>query len=83
MALLVFDHPEGWVADDDIDLGFRLIGQGIGLGQVAKTSGLKFSPAIWIQFIGDHPGWIGTNQQRSIPCCRLINRFFSINSTQD
>jgi hypothetical protein len=48
VALLVFDHPKGRITDNHIDLGFRLIDQGIGLGQLAKATGLEFGPAIWI-----------------------------------
>ncbi|WP_052050815.1 hypothetical protein [Leptolyngbya sp. KIOST-1] len=62
MALLVFHHPKGRVADDHIHLGFRLVSQGIGLGELAKATGLEFSPAIWIQFIGDYVLWVGPNQ---------------------
>ncbi|MGG6242692.1 hypothetical protein ACQ4N7_29135 [Nodosilinea sp. AN01ver1] len=48
MALRIFDHPKRRIADDDIDLGLRFVSQGVGLSELAKASGLEFSPAIWI-----------------------------------
>ncbi|MFQ4138140.1 hypothetical protein PGN35_017660 [Nodosilinea sp. PGN35] len=48
MALRVFDHSKRWVTDDNIHLGSGLVNQGIGLGELAKASGLEFSPAITI-----------------------------------
>jgi ABC-type transporter Mla MlaB component len=61
VALLVFDHPKGRIANDHIHLSIWLVSQGIGLGELAKASGLEFVVAIWIQFIGDRLGWIGPN----------------------